>query len=407
MTKRFIRPFETGQIGLRLLASEDLPTTLAWRNQDRVRKHFISSRSLTPEEHRSWFESYASKDDDFVFLFSDAHELSRPVGQISLYRIDWARKTAEFGRLIVGEDQALHKGLARATTQLILNLAFDYFKLQSIILDVFESNDAAMAIYRAVGFTISSVRDGLVRMELNTDRYVRPTHSVILGSYNRPTMVRKAVESVLHQTKTSFQLIITDDGSNEATLASIRSMILGDSRCLLLHHDHQDDVLERRDCANRAVQRINDAISWVAGDIVHYLPDDDWYPRNRLEIFEDLFNDRDVVVGYGRLELVNAALDPVQSWYVPRVDDPLNVLDHKQVAHRRLAFHQIPQWPVATDWGSEGHFFRALKAHWKFHGVDRIVAYHRWHDLNMQHTRESSTGMRESESRPRTHNTRH
>lgn len=173
MTKRFIRPFETGQIGLRLLASEDLPTTLAWRNQDRIRKNFITSRRLTPEEHRNWFESYASKDDDFVFLFSDARDLSRPVGQVSLYRINWGRKTAEFGRLMVGEDQALHKGLAMAATRVMLDLAFNCFKLRSIYLEVFEANPGAIAIYQKVGFTTSSVRDGLMRMDLDADEYMQ------------------------------------------------------------------------------------------------------------------------------------------------------------------------------------------------------------------------------------------
>lgn len=138
-----------------------------------ARLRTLTSRPLTPEEHRAWFDAYASLDNDFVFLFSDAHDLSRPVGQVSLYRIDWTRKTAEFGRLMIGDQHALHKGLAKAATRAMLNLAFDCFKLERIVLDVYESNYAALAIYRALGFVISSFRDALVRMELHADRYVR------------------------------------------------------------------------------------------------------------------------------------------------------------------------------------------------------------------------------------------
>jgi RimJ/RimL family protein N-acetyltransferase len=177
MPKRFIQPFETWQIGLRLLTSDDLQTTLAWRNQDRVRKSLITSRRLTPEEHRSWYETYASKDDDFVFLFSDVQDLSHPVGQVSLYRIDWTRRTAEFGRLMIGEEHALHKGLAIAATRAIINLAFTCFRLETLSLKVYESNAAAMAIYKKVGFTTTSVQGGLVRMELHAEQYFRPNRS--------------------------------------------------------------------------------------------------------------------------------------------------------------------------------------------------------------------------------------
>jgi len=177
MTKRFIRAFETGQIRLRLLESKDLPTTLAWRNQDRVRMNLITSRTLTLEEHGSWFGSYASKDDDFVFLFSERQERSRPVGQVSLYCIDWSRKTAEFGRLMIGEERALHKGLATAAARAIVNLAFRRFRLEKLSLEVYESNKAAIAIYQKIGFGTSSVTGGLVRMALQADPYFRSTRS--------------------------------------------------------------------------------------------------------------------------------------------------------------------------------------------------------------------------------------
>jgi diamine N-acetyltransferase len=166
MAKRFIRPFETGQIGLRLLTKEDLPTTLAWRNQDRVRKHFVTSRILTADEHQAWYEAYVGKDDDFVFLFSEVRDLGRPVGQVSLYRIDWTRKMAEFGRLIIGDEPSLHKGYARAATLAMLSLAFDHFRLDTVVLTVYESNAHAIKLYQSVGFTAASAKEGLVSMTL-------------------------------------------------------------------------------------------------------------------------------------------------------------------------------------------------------------------------------------------------
>jgi glycosyltransferase involved in cell wall biosynthesis len=221
-------------------------------------------------------------------------------------------------------------------------------------------------------------------------------HTVVLGSYNRPKLIARAITSILDQTHQDFQLLITDDGSNEATLSAIRKLIGRDKRCTLRTVEHEEDTRERADCANRAVQRINDVIPLVSGDVVHYLADDDWYDTRRFEAFNKLFSDPEVVVAYGRLIFVDVSgLPNGRTIYVDRVIDPCNVLDHNQVAHRRLVFEQIPKWADAIDYSSEGHFFRAMSHRWAFHGVDQVVAYKRLHTLCMQVTLEKSTGVRE------------
>ena len=224
----------------------------------------------------------------------------------------------------------------------------------------------------------------------------RLTHSVILGSYNRPKMVARAIRSVLAQSVPRFQLIVTDDGSNEETLDSIRTSFASDPRCLLLTQKHVPDDAQRVDCANRAVQRINDAIPHVRGDIVHYLPDDDFYNESRFEVFDAIFSNPEVSAGYGRLIYVNAEGIPLgPTRYADGVADPLGVLDQNQVAHRREVFERIPKWADAVDWASEGHFFRAVSRIWKFHGLDRVVAFKTEHDLCMSRTKARSTGQRE------------
>jgi len=222
------------------------------------------------------------------------------------------------------------------------------------------------------------------------------THTVILGSYNRPKLISRAITSILDQTCQDFQLLVTDDGSNEATLQAIRALIGKDKRCTVHTVDRGDDLKERKDCANRAVQRINDVIPLVSGDLVHYLADDDWYDTRRFEVFNELFSDDEIVVGYGRLIYVDVSgLPNGRTIYVDRVTDPCNVLDHNQVAHRKLVFDRFPRWADAIDYSSEGHFFRSMSQHWEFHGIDQVIAYKRLHSLCMQVTLERSTGKRE------------
>jgi RimJ/RimL family protein N-acetyltransferase len=392
MTKPPLLPIESDRIVLRLLTEGDLPMTLAWRNQPRVRANFVTSRELTEAEHRAWFEDYVRKDDDFVFVVCERAGL-KPVGQAALYHVDWKARTAEFGRLMIGPDDALGKGLATEATRLLLSFGFGQLRLRRIRLEVLSSNGRAIAIYRKLGFIESDKQDGLLFMT-NT-AFPPPRHSVILGSYNRPRLVREAITSVLEQTDPDWQLVVTDDGSNAETVDAITELVGRDRRCQFLTAAHVEDRQERRDCANRAVQRINDAIPLLEGEFVHYLPDDDYFPPDRFSTFARLFQQPDVVVGYGRLVLVDGGRHRIKTWYADRIEDPLDVLDHKQVVHRRRVFERFPRWPDAVDWGSEGHFFRLLRSEWEFHGIDHEVAFHRWHDWNMQKTKESSTGRRE------------
>lgn len=49
--------------------------------------------------------------------------------------------------------------------------------------------------------------------------------SIILTSYNKPDLVKQAIESVLHQTYSNWELFVMDDHSNEETSAAISTYI--------------------------------------------------------------------------------------------------------------------------------------------------------------------------------------
>src|SRR5438876_3293579 len=132
MTKRHIEPLARGRVRLRLLDDSDLPMTLVWRNQDRVREWFINSEVIAPEDHRRWFERYITRDDDFVFIIEETQHLLTPIGQLSIYKTDFIQRRAEFGRLMIGEPNALGKGLAKEATLLACELAFTVLGLEEL-----------------------------------------------------------------------------------------------------------------------------------------------------------------------------------------------------------------------------------------------------------------------------------
>lgn len=164
MGKRFIEPIPGRRVRLRLLERADLPLTLAWRNRPEIRRWFVHSAALTPDGHEAWFERYRDDDSDFVFVIEETERLHRPVGQVALYRIDWTRRTAEYGRLLIGEPEAAGHGLGQEATELLVAYAFDVLGMEELELYVFPDNAPALAIYRRCGFVQAGERDGLLRM---------------------------------------------------------------------------------------------------------------------------------------------------------------------------------------------------------------------------------------------------
>jgi RimJ/RimL family protein N-acetyltransferase len=152
MSKHTISSIKKGRIHLRLLEESDLPMTLKWRNQDHIRKWFIHSEVLSINQHQEWFDGYLQRDNDYLFIIEETRDVNKPVGQLSLYNIDWASNCAEYGRLLIGEADARGKGIAQEASFLLLHYAFKELKLKEIELAVSNDNKPAIAVYRACGF---------------------------------------------------------------------------------------------------------------------------------------------------------------------------------------------------------------------------------------------------------------
>ncbi|MCU0587249.1 MAG: GNAT family N-acetyltransferase [Syntrophobacteraceae bacterium] len=165
MPKLSIPPIEGERIVLRLLEEADLDMTLRWRNQDHIRKWFKSSAVISPSRHRAWFESYRERDDDYVFIIEERRDLFKPVGQVSLYRIDWVKRCAEFGRLMIGEPEALMKGIAKEATRLLMSYGLAQLELIKLELQVYDNNKPAIMIYRSCGFKETSSDNDMILME--------------------------------------------------------------------------------------------------------------------------------------------------------------------------------------------------------------------------------------------------
>src|SRR5688572_25455679 len=96
--------------------------------------------------------------------------------------------------------------------------------------------------------------------------------SVILPVYNAEKYLRDAIQSILNQTFTDFELIIINDGSTDESERIINSF--SDKRIRYIRNDKNLGLIET----------LNKAVHLAAGPYIARMDSDDISEMNRLEI---------------------------------------------------------------------------------------------------------------------------
>jgi glycosyltransferase involved in cell wall biosynthesis len=97
-----------------------------------------------------------------------------------------------------------------------------------------------------------------------------PKVSVIIPAYNRCQMLKQAVDSVLSQDFTDFELIVSDDGSTDNTQEMLRAY---GNRILVIRQENKGVSAAR-----------NRGIVSASGDLIAFLDSDDlWMPEKLSE----------------------------------------------------------------------------------------------------------------------------
>ncbi len=100
-----------------------------------------------------------------------------------------------------------------------------------------------------------------------------PLISVYLPTHNRLELLVRAVQSVLAQTWTNFELVIVNDGSTDGTYEYLDGLAKQEDRIIVIHNEQALGA-----CISR-----NLAIEKASGTLITGLDDDDEFLPNRLE----------------------------------------------------------------------------------------------------------------------------
>lgn len=102
-----------------------------------------------------------------------------------------------------------------------------------------------------------------------------PKVSVCIPVYNRPVYVAKAIESVLNQTFTDFELIVTDNCSTDNTPEVIKSYAAKDGRIKYYKNEHNLGV----------ISNINRGLLQARGEYIKFVLSDDKLAPQCIEVF--------------------------------------------------------------------------------------------------------------------------
>ncbi|MEZ4547537.1 MAG: glycosyltransferase family A protein [Thermodesulfobacteriota bacterium] len=98
-----------------------------------------------------------------------------------------------------------------------------------------------------------------------------PKVSVIIPTHNRADLLKAAIQSVLDQTYTDFELLVCDDASNDHTQDTVAGF--SDPRIIYKRYEKNSGVVELR----------NNAVNSSSGEYIAFLDDDDEWLPEKLE----------------------------------------------------------------------------------------------------------------------------
>jgi UDP-4-amino-4,6-dideoxy-N-acetyl-beta-L-altrosamine N-acetyltransferase len=129
------------------LTRDELQVVLKWRNFESIRKWMRNGRLITLEEHLEFARKLSSDNKKFYYLcfIKDV-----PVGVIDITELDIKNKNAYWG-IYTRPDKIIPKA-SHLMRDGLLKIIFEYLKLNTLKLEVFEGNETAIRFNRMSGF---------------------------------------------------------------------------------------------------------------------------------------------------------------------------------------------------------------------------------------------------------------
>ena len=215
-----------------------------------------------------------------------------------------------------------------------------------------------------------------------------PRVSVFMPVYNAATYLPEAVESVLHQTLSSLELIVVDDGSRDDSLSILETYATADSRIhVIANRENKGNAHAHNEGWRRA--KSNYVACMHADDIA--LPD-------RLERQVQFLDQHPGVAAVGGEAVViddtgrrhDLMRVPTSSLEIRAKLPWHNCLIHPTVMMRKEALADVGGYRV--DLVEDYDLWLRLSEHYELANLPRPLILHRWHPRDVAYIERQVTG---------------
>jgi glycosyltransferase involved in cell wall biosynthesis len=189
-----------------------------------------------------------------------------------------------------------------------------------------------------------------------------PFFSIIIPTYNRASLISKAINSLLAQTYSNWELIVIDDGSKDNTQAVVAAF-----------NDNRINYIYQKNSERSAAR--NNGIRNAKGTYICFLDSDDYYLQNRLELLYTYLKHHNFPVAFHYTGMVidgNGTLStrkekkPGQNIYDHLA---VSVIHSQQVCIHRSILEQF-QYDINFHIGEDMELWLRIAEKYKIHYID-------------------------------------
>ncbi len=222
---------------------------------------------------------------------------------------------------------------------------------------------------------------------MSEENTMKPLISICVPSYNHQKFVKEAVESVLNQTYSNFELIIIDDCSVDNSINIIKSY--DDPR--IKFYQNEDNM--------GGYRTLNKAARLAKGDLVAILHTDDKYDHHFLEEIVKAYNkypdSKVFVTAVYNQDDVLRHITPIYPFnsegiitrkeamtrltYDNNIGNGVNLVIHKDALCEKDLYNQ--KYTIVGDLD----LFMRLAENYDFVYINKLLTYYRMHDSNLTH----------------------
>ncbi|HCY01138.1 MAG TPA: glycosyl transferase [Bacteroidales bacterium] len=169
----------------------------------------------------------------------------------------------------------------------------------------------------------------------------QPFFSIVIATYNRANLVKRALKSLISQTETDWEAIIVDDGSTDNTHEQILPYIKDYAKIRYVRKFHSG-----------VVQSKNKGINLSNGKYISFLDSDDEYSPNHLKARKQILLDNPTVKFlYGGVEIIGNQYVPDRFDYSKKIHLSKCVIGGTFFIERQslVSLNGFIEVPIGTD----------------------------------------------------------